>query len=203
MLPLRVGITGGIGSGKTTACRVFEALGIPVYYSDERAKWLMNNSLDLKKQIIGLLGELAYSVEGKIDNKYIASQVFNDPAKLNALNHIVHPAVADDAQNWTNEQEGVPYTLKESALLFEIGSERSFDKTIVVYAPKEARVLRAMHRDGATRESIEARMAKQMDDELKLQKADFVIFNDGSQPILPQIVKIHRALISMFRSSNC
>ncbi len=193
--PLRVGITGGIGSGKTTVCRIFEQLGIPVYFADQRAKLLMTESKRLVKKVKALFGEEAYLLDGSLDRKRIAGLVFQDSSLLEKLNAIVHPAVLKDGEKWHNRQSNAPYTLKESAILFEIGSQKFYDKTILVFAPKELRLQRTMQRDGLTKEAVEARMSKQMDDEAKLQMADYVIVNDGEQLLLPQVVALHRQLL--------
>ncbi len=195
--PLRVGVTGGIGSGKTTVCRIFEELGVPVYYADERAKSLMVESKPLVKKIKALLGEQAYLPDGSLDRKLIAGLVFQDAALLNKLNKIVHPAVMKDGEKWHNSQHKVPYTLKESAILFEIGSQGFYDKTILVFAPKELRLQRTIQRDGLTKEAVEARMSKQLDDEQKMQMADYVLFNDEQQLLLPQIEALHQRLLEI------
>jgi dephospho-CoA kinase len=198
--PLRVGVTGGIGSGKTTVCRIFEELGIPVYFADERAKALMVNSKPLVKKIKALFGEQAYLPDGSLDRKLIAGLVFHDATLLHKLNAIVHPAVMKDGEKWHNRQLKAPYTLKESAILFEIGSQGFYDKTILVFAPNELRLQRTMKRDGLTREAVEARMSKQLDDKKKMQMADYVLINDGEQLLLPQIVALHRQLLALAES---
>lgn len=194
---LRVGVTGGIGSGKTTVCKIFEELGIPVYYADERAKALMMSNKGLVKSIKKLFGDEAYLLDGSLNRKYIAGLVFQNAKLLEKLNGIVHPAVLKDGEKWHKQQKGVPYTVKESAILFEIGSQIFYDKTIMVYAPKSIRLERAMQRDGQTKEAVEARMAKQMDDDQKMQLADYVLINDGQQALLPQVVALHRQLIAL------
>jgi dephospho-CoA kinase len=198
--PLQVGVTGGIGSGKTTVCRIFEQLGIPVYYADERAKALMVEEKRLIGKVKKLFGEEAYLPDGSLNRKWIADIVFQDAAKLEQLNAIVHPAVMNDGEKWHKRQRNLPYTIKESALLFEIGSEIFYDKTVAVYAPKEIRIQRAMQRDGLSRAAVEARMAKQMDDEKKAQIADYVIINDGEKLLMPQVLDIHRQLVEAFRN---
>ena len=196
--PLRVGVTGGIGSGKTTVCRIFEQLGIPVYYADERAKALMVEDRRLIGKVKKLFGDGAYLPDGSLNRKWIAGIVFQDAAKLEQLNAIVHPAVMKDGEKWHNGQSNLPYTIKESALLFEIGSEIFYDKTVAVYAPKEVRVQRAMQRDSLTRAAVEARMARQMDDEKKAQLADYVIINDGKKLLIPQVLDIHHKLVEAY-----
>ncbi len=190
---LKVGITGGIGSGKTTVCKIFEMLGIPVYYADDRAKWLMTNAPEVKKAIIQLFGEKAYQ-DDSLNRPYIAHIVFNDPDKLQELNGIVHPAVRKDGQDWHLSQKNVPYTLKEAALIFESGSFKDLDKVITVFAPKEVRIERIIARDHISREAVEARIDKQMPEEEKIALADFVIYNDGRQSLIKQVYAIHEQL---------
>lgn len=190
---LKVGITGGIGSGKTTVCRIFETLGIPVYYADDRAKWLMIHSAEVKEKIIRLFGEEAYK-NGSLNREFIAGIVFKAPEKLQQLNQIVHPAVKKDGQEWHLSQKGVPYTLKEAALIFESGSFKDLDKVITVFAPKEVRIQRILARDQTTREAVEARMDNQMPEEEKIARADFVIYNDGQHSLIKQVYAIHEQL---------
>lgn len=192
--PLKVGITGGIGSGKTTVCKIFETLGIPVYYADERAKWLMVNDPDLIKDIKVLFGEAAYNSEDHLNRKYISDIVFNNPEKLNQLNSLVHPAVAKDGSAWNQAQVGVPYTLREAALIYEAGINKHLDYVIVVTAPLELRIQRVMQRDQIPREAVEARIDKQMPEEEKVRLGDFVIVNDGEQALIPQVLAIHQKL---------
>lgn len=186
-----LGITGGIGSGKTTVCKIFETLGIPVYYADERAKYLMSHDPKLIAGIIELFGSEAFLEPQVLNRAHIAQVAFNDKAKLNQLNALVHPAVAQDGLNWQAAQQNVPYTLKEAALLFESGSYRSLDKIIVVAAPLELRIQRVMARDGAKREEVEARISKQMPEAEKVSLADFVVNNDGVHALIPQVMTIH------------
>lgn len=187
-----LGITGGIGSGKTTVCKIFETLGIPIYYADERAKYLMSHDPELIAGITELFGKEAYLEPHVLNRTQIAKIAFNDKEKLNQLNALVHPAVGRDGLAWQTAQQNVPYTLKEAALLYESGSYRSLDKIIVVTAPLELRIQRVMARDEAKRAEVEARIAKQMPEEEKVKLADFVIYNDGEQALIPQAVAIHR-----------
>lgn len=196
-MPIRVGITGGIGSGKSTACKLFERLGIPVYYADERAKALMVNDMALVKKIKRMFGEEAYLPDGSLNRKHIAGLVFQHAELLEELNKIVHPAVLKDGEKWHQKQKGVPYTLKESAILFEISSQGFYDKIVMVYAPKPIRLERAMLRDGLTKEAVEARMSQQMDDEEKRLLADFVLVNDGMEDLEKQVLALHEQLLGM------
>lgn len=194
---LKIGITGGIGSGKTTACHIFETLGIPVYYADDRAKALMVENTALIHSIKNLFGEAAYLSDGALNRKHIADIAFHNPLKLNELNALVHPAVWLDGEQWHNAQTQAPYTLKEAALLFESGGNFLMDKIITVVAPVETRIERVLLRGGGTltRSDVEARIAKQLPDEEKIKQSDFVIWNDGTQALIPQVLAIHQALI--------
>lgn len=194
---LKVGITGGIGSGKTTICRIFETIGIPVYYADDRAKWLMVNNLSIVNELKKLFGEATYLPNGTLNRAHLASIVFNNKEQLKALENIVHPAVRTDGLAWHLAQKNVPYTLKEAALHFEGGGYKEMDKMITIFAPKEVRIERVLSRDNTTREAIEARMDNQMSDEEKMKRADFVIYNDGQQSIIRQVLKVHRALCAI------
>ncbi len=191
---LSVGITGGIGSGKTTVCQIFEVLGIPVYYADIRAKQLMTESREIVRGIKELFGPEAYLDDGRLNRPFIAGIVFKDASKLQQLNAIVHPAVYLDGQRWHESQQGVPYTLKEAALTFETGGYKLLDKTITVYAPAEIRIQRVMERDQSSREAVEDRISKQMPDEEKIKLADFVVHNYDNRPLIPQVLSIHEAL---------
>lgn len=194
---LKVGITGGIGSGKSTVCRLFEKFGVPVYYADDRAKWLMNYDKGIRKQLIDNFGAAVYNDEGKLDRKYLANLVFQDKNQLERLNAIVHPAVFEDGRQWQAEQEalGVAYTIKEAALLYETGSYASLDKIIVVTAPEKIRIQRVMERDGATEEEVRARMSKQMPQEEKEKRANFIIQNIAWESLGTQISQIHEDLL--------
>lgn len=199
---LKIGITGGIGSGKTTVCRIFEALDIPVYYADDRAKWLMVNNQQLVSQIKQLLGEQAYLEDGRLDRAYIASVVFQDQEKLSALNQIVHPAVHQDGVAWHAQQKDVPYTLKEAALLFESGGDKMLDKIITVAAPLALRIQRVMKRDQVDENAVMARIDKQWPESDKVERSDFVINNDENASLILQILDIHRQLKTFSHSKG-
>jgi len=192
---LKIGITGGIGSGKSTVAKAFEVLGIPVYYADEAAKRIMNEHEGLKEKIKQLFGEAAYTT-GKLNRKYIAEIVFNDPGKLAALNAIVHPATLQDAADWMNKQTS-PYTLKEAALIFESGSQEQLDYVIGVTAPAPLRIQRTMQRDGIGRDEVIARMDKQLDETIKMKLCDFIIINNEQQLLLPQVIALHEKLVTL------
>lgn len=193
---LKVGITGGIGSGKTTVCKIFEVLGIPVYYADDRAKDLMQTDLKLIASIKEIFGDKAYA-SGKLNRAYISSKAFASKQLLAKLNGVVHPAVARDSELWMNRHKDLPYVLKEAALIFESGMHRYLDKIICVLAPIEERITRLKARDNTTYEEIAARMKNQMSDERKAELSDFVIRNDSRHKLIPQALAIHHILMGM------
>ena len=186
---IKVGIAGGIGSGKTIICHVFKVLGIPVYNADLEAKLIMNKSDQVRLAVMQEFGDEAYS-NGVLNRAFLAAQVFNDAAKLAQLKRIVHPAVIQAAEDWADAQTA-PYSLKEASILFESGSYKKVDYSILVTAPIEIRIARVMERDQVTREQVLARMNNQMSDEEKTKLADFVIINDGITPIIPQVMALH------------
>jgi dephospho-CoA kinase len=192
--PLRIGITGGIGSGKTTVCHIFESLGIPVYYADYWAKWLLENDPELQKKIVELFGEKAY-INGMYNKSLIAEQVFSNSTKLAQLNAIAHPAVELHSREWHAKQKNVPYTLKEAALIIETGGQHFLDALILVTAPEEIRINRVMQRDGSSKDAVLHRMSNQMPEADKLKYADFIIKNDGQELLIPQVLKIHQYLL--------
>ena len=189
---LKVGITGGIGSGKSTVAKIFGLLGIPVFYADDAAKKLMNEDADLKAKIISAFGTDSYS-SGILNRSFIAAKVFNNPAQLTLLNSIVHPATIADADKWMQRQTA-PYAIKEAALIFESGAEKWLDKVIGVSAPSPVRIQRVMQRDGTTADEVTARLNKQMDEDEKMRLCDYVINNNGQELLIPQVLKIHEVL---------
>ena len=193
---LKVGITGGIGSGKTTVCQIFASLGIPIYYADERAKWLMSHDPDLVRAIKDLFGNQAYSENGQLNRSHLSKIIFTEPEKREQMNALVHPAVWKDGEQWNAVQKEVPYTLKEAALIFESGGHRQLDKIIVVTAPEELRIARVVERDQVDAEAVRARIAAQLPESEKVALADFVIINDGQHLLIPQVLTIHRELIA-------
>jgi dephospho-CoA kinase len=197
----KIGITGGIGSGKSTVCRIFAQLGIPVYYADDRAKILLQESSELRKGLLQAFGSKVYGKEGVLDRKYLAEIVFNDKQKLEILNSIVHPAVYTDSQQWQQKQAmlGALYTLKEAALLYETGTYKVLDKIIVVTAPEEVRIKRVMARDKVSREAVLARINKQMPQRKKEELADFVITNLELESMDIQVQKIHQQLMKLVK----
>lgn len=187
---LRIGLTGGIGSGKTTVAHIFEALGIPVYYADDASKRIMESDATVKEAILQTFGKEAYK-QGRLNRSFLATTVFNDEEKLKQLNSIVHPATIADAIQWMDSRKG-PYLVKEAALIFESGSDTYLDKVIGVTAPYEMRIERVMARDGVSRAKVEARMNRQMAEQKKIGLCDYVIINDETQPVLPQVLDLHR-----------
>ena len=190
---LKIGITGGIGSGKSTVAKVFEMLGIPVYYADDTAKKLMNEDVFLKKQLIDAFGKEIYQ-NGVLNRSSLSELVFNNPEKLVQLNGIVHPATIANAEYWMQQQHSV-YAIKEAAILFESGANKYVDKVIGVFAPVQLRISRVMQRDNSTQEEVTARMNKQMEEEKKMKLCDYVIINDEQELIIPQVLKIHEAIL--------
>ncbi len=191
---IKVGITGGIGSGKTTVCKVFELLGIPVFYSDEESKQLLYNDLGLSGKITKAFGNAVIGDLGKVDRKKLGILVFNDKEKLQQLNAILHPAVAIRFDEWVQQNSHHKYILKEAAILFESGANKQVDTVITVTAPIALKIKRAIHRDNLTSEQVEQRMKNQLSDEEKIKLSEFVIYNDEEQLIIPQVLKIHSLL---------
>jgi dephospho-CoA kinase len=190
---LRIGITGGMGSGKSTVARFFELLDIPVYYADSMAKRLMNENEALKAKISAIFGPEAYE-SGYINRGFIAQKAFSNPDLLKQLNNAVHPVVRAHGEEWMEKQDA-PYVLKEAAILFESGANKQLDLVIGVYSPKAMRIQRIMQRDNIDEQSIMARINQQMDEEEKMKLCDTVIQNDENQAVIPQVLKLHRKLL--------
>ncbi len=186
---LRIGITGGIGSGKTTVAKIFETLGIPVYNADDASKRLMNENAAIKEILIQHFGIETYKND-QLNRPYLSTVVFNNPEKLLQLNAIIHPATIKDAADWMQQQTS-KYVIKEAALIFESGSHEYLDKVITVFAPKSLRIHRAMQRDNVSKEEIEKRMNQQIDENIKMRLSDYVIINDEQQLLIPQVMKLH------------
>lgn len=193
----KVGITGGIGSGKTTVCHVFEVLGIPVFYADNAAKSIMHTDALLKQDILNGFGSESYSEAGELNRAYISSIVFNDDDQLKKLNALVHPAVFRAFDTWVAEQSSVPYVLKEAALLFESDSYKMCDSSILVISPEALKIKRIMARDGATEENVRLRMNKQFTDEQKEKLADRVLMNDEVSLLIPQVLTLHEHFLQI------
>lgn len=193
-----IGITGGIGSGKTTVCKIFESMGIPIYYADERAKALMSEKMHLIEGILDVFGVEAYHSDGTLHRAHIAKIAFSNKKKLAKLNALVHPAVGLDYQKWFEAQKAQKpspaYAIKEAALMIETGGYKEMDALIVVTAPEALRIERVVQRDGSNTAAVQARIANQIQETERLRHANFVINNDANQQLIPQVVAIHRAL---------
>lgn len=195
--PLRVGITGGIGSGKTFVSKIFEVLGIPVYYADARAKWLQENDLVLVQQIQQVFGPRAYDATGRLNRTFLANEVFSSDAKRKIINDLVHPRVAEDYQQWVQQRTHLPYTLKEAALLFETNAHQQLTLIINVNAPEAVRTGRVLKRDPQrSPQQVEQIIAQQLSDTERSRRADHSIDNSGKTLVLPQVLTIHHHLVN-------
>ena len=192
---LKVGITGGIGSGKSTVCQVFETLGIPVFYADKAARYLIENDQIIINSIRLLFGDDIY-LNGKLDKQRVASIVFKDKDILQQMNAIIHPATIRYSKQWMESQQAL-YVIKEAALFFESGSNKGMDVMIGVFTPQKLRILRIMKRDGITQEKVLERMAQQMDEQEKMNLCNYVITNDDTTAIIPQVLAIHSKLLAL------
>lgn len=192
-----VGLTGGIGSGKTTVANMFNELGVPIYIADIEAKKLTNTSEEIKKELIEILGDKAYNEQG-LNRKFVASQIFNDEELLERVNQTIHPRVAEHFKKWMSKQTGA-YCIKEAAILFENESYKNCDYTILVTAPKQVRIARVLKRDDTNEEEIKSRMDNQWPDEKKKEFADFIIENEQLSATRKQVQKIHEYLTETVR----
>lgn len=186
---LKIGLTGGIGSGKTAVATIFSVLGIPVFDADKHAKRIMEDHQQLVLEMQKTFGEDTY-LNGKLNRPYLANIVFNNPAKLDVLNALVHPATISAANNWMNAQT-TPYAIKEAALMFESGSASNLDYVIGIQAPQHLRIKRVMERDHVTREQVLKRMERQINEVIKMKLCDFVIVNDEQQLLISQVLQLH------------
>ncbi len=191
---IKVGITGNIGSGKSTVCRIFETLGIPVFYADMEARMLYFEK-DIKNSVEELFGVEVFTKEGEVDTKALAKVVFSDKKALEKINAVIHPAVMRRYNQWLEKHKDAPYTLHEAAVLFENNLQTLFDKIICITAPEDVRLLRVVNRDNVSRKDVIKRMKNQWSDERKASLSDFVIVNDGQRFLIPQIMKIHNGLL--------
>ena len=191
---LKVGLTGGIGSGKTTVAEIFYSLGVPVYNSDERAKYLMENDPLLRVAIIEYFGKESYRSES-LNRLYLSKEVFSDKSKLQKLNSLVHPVVGNDFARWCKNQSA-PFVVKEAAILIESGAYKGLDKIIIVTASENTRMDRVMDRDDAKASEVRDRINNQMADSERLKYADFIIDNDGKQMLISQVKEVFLALCS-------
>ena len=194
-MTLRIGLTGGIGSGKTTVAKIFELLNVPVYYADAASKRLYKTDADLMQKMKEHFGADIYN-EDELDRTKLASLVFNNPQKLSLLNTLVHPPTIKDAEEWMKRQT-TPYIIKEAALLFESGSAAGLDYIIGVYSPPDIRIKRVMERDNASEEEVLNRMNRQMEEEQKMKLCNFIITNNEQELVIPQVVKLHEYLTSI------
>lgn len=198
---LRVGITGGIGSGKSTVARIFGVVGVPVAFADDEAKRLMNEDPDLRDAIRLHFGDEAYK-NGHLDRKYLAGKVFSEPEKLRLLNSLVHPVTIREGRRWMQEQSARhPYAIREAALLFESAAAGELDFIIGVFAPHALRIHRAIQRDHVSREEVLRRMNNQIDEEIKMSLCDAVIRNDDMHPVVPQVLALHDRLLELSATS--
>lgn len=191
----KLGLTGGIGSGKTLVCQIFDKLGVPVYDADSAARSLMNTDAGLKSGILRLFGQEAYGKEG-LNRQYLARIVFGHEERLSQLNRLVHPVVRQDFIRWSVKHGEAPYVVEEAAILFESGAHALMDLRVLVYAPEELRIKRVMERDGLNREQVIKRMGHQMNEEEKKALADRVLYNDGAQMLLPQVIDLHQMILN-------
>ena len=188
---LRVGITGGIGSGKTTVCSIFEKLGVPVYYADSRAKDLVNTNSELQNKISDAFGQNSF-IEGAYNRAFIASIVFSDKQKLELLNSIIHPFVLNDWDAFCQKHNENPYLIKEAAIMLETESKNSVDHIVLVHAPLETRIHRIQERDKVAENEIKARIESQMPEDEKMKMADSVIYNDQEHSLIEQVLNLHQ-----------
>jgi dephospho-CoA kinase len=195
---LKIGITGGIGSGKTTVCKVFETLGIPVFYADQMAKQLMVTDVNLIAAVKNAFGEQSYSANGVLNHKHLADIVFNDKNALAQLNALVHPAVFNAFATWAKKAAlSAPYVLKEAALLFESGSYTSCDHTVLVTSPLSVKLSRVTKRDLVSEKEVMLRMDKQFTDEQKIKLANFIIHNTEDHSIILQVLALHQQFLAL------
>jgi dephospho-CoA kinase len=190
---LKVGVTGGIGSGKSTVCRIFECLGVPIFRADDEGRKALAENNEVKKQVIALLGESVIDTGGKLNRTKIASLVFNNPGKLKQLNAIIHPKVREAFAEWLTKQNA-PWVIEEAAIIFESGLHKTLDSVIVVSAPDNIRIKRVMERDRISKEQVRARMKNQVTEGERVKRADFVITNDGTKMLIPQALEIYKML---------
>ncbi len=191
---IRVGITGGIGSGKSTVCKIFAALGVPVFHADIEAGKLYRQK-DIIRTVTGKFGKDMLDSSGGINKKILSDIVFNDPVALAFLNSVIHPAVREVYQKWLQGHSNRSYTIYEAAILMESGYYKHNDLNIVVTAPEDLRIRRVVKRDQVTDEDVRNRIKNQWDDEQRISRTDFVITNDGNSPVIPQVLKIHQDII--------
>ena len=197
---MKLGVTGGIGSGKTSVCKVFNILGIPVFSADQEAKGIMENDIEIIHRINSIAGKDLYK-DGNLDRTELATLIFNNQNLLEKVNSLVHPVVFDHFKRWEMEQTA-PYVIMEAAILFESGAAKLVDKIAVVVAPVEERVNRVIHRNRLSREQVLDRMRNQFDDETRIKMSDYIIHNSENDMIIPEILKIHDDILRNIKNSN-
>jgi dephospho-CoA kinase len=193
---LKVGITGGIGSGKTTISRILENLGVPVFNSDEVGRRILNEDEQVKQEVMEVFDKDMYNSKGELDRERMASVVFNDPRALNRLSAIVHPKVKQAFDEFCEEHQNAAYVVKEAAILFESGNYHDLDKIVSVFAPKEDRIKRVMKRDGVSEENVKRRMIFQYSDEERNELADFILMNEQGVDLLPEVMELHEIILN-------
>ncbi len=197
-----IGITGGIGSGKSVACAIFRTLGVPVYDADQEAKNLYDKYPDLLDKIKVEVSDEVFDKNGKLDRKKMAELVFSDPLKLKLLNAVVHPAVRKDFLKWVSSQMNQAYVIKEAAILYESGAYKDCDQVISVLSPVDLRIQRVRERDRKSRADVEKIIENQMSDEERIKKSDFVITNDEKEMLIPQVLSIHDQLMKEYKKNS-
>lgn len=197
-MAIKIGITGGIGSGKSVVSRLLEVMDTPVYVSDVESKRLTVCDVQIRSKLIALLGEGVY-IDGELNRQLLASYIFGNPKNISVVNNIIHPRVREDFRRWAEVRNSFPLLGMESAILFESGFASEVDAVVMVYAPKEIRIERVMQRDSVSIEQVERRISSQMDDEEKRGKADYVIINDGKSPLIPQVLDVVNILTGNYR----
>ncbi len=190
---IKVGLTGNIGSGKSTVCKIFELLDVPVFYSDREAKKLYSRA-DVKEQLEHQFGKSVFNSSYHVEFKKLAAIIFSNKKSLEFVNHLIHPLVFELYDQWLIQHKNSSYTVHESAILYEHHLENKFDKNIVVYCPEQIRLNRVMNRDNVIEQEVKKRMTNQMADDLKNKQADFIIINDGVEMVVPQVMEINSRL---------
>ncbi|KAA3440291.1 dephospho-CoA kinase [Rufibacter hautae] len=195
---LKIGITGGIGSGKSIVCRCFQLLGVPVYDSDTRAKWVMNHDPELREQLIATFGPETFDAQQHLNRAYLSQKVFHNAAELAKLNGLVHPQVRKDFYTWLEQQAHAPYILKEAALMFESNAYTQVDHVLTISAPIALRLTRTLQRDAhRSATDVEAIIAKQLSEEERVSRAQFVLHNDDTRLVLPQVIQLHEQFLQL------
>src|SRR5258706_701658 len=193
---LKVGLTGGIGSGKTVVANIFKQLGVPVYEADAEARMLTGNNEEIKNEIKKNFGSEVFFKDGSLDRGKLASQVFSDQKKLSQLNSIIHPFVKQYFSDWLQQHNGSEYIIKVAAILFESGSDKGLDKIISVVAPDEIRIRRVVERDNTAEEKVKSVMKNQLNDQERAKRSDYIITNDEHTLLIPQVLQLHQLILN-------